>query len=68
MNMCKDCGEEKVFRFTVGKVCFYEKYCAFCKTLTLKEECKGHMVHLPTTNRFMEDSQFTGELMYEMEQ
>ena len=65
---CIICEPGKPFRHGVCKKCFYEFYCAFCKQLTRKEDCKGHSVHLPTTNRFMEDSQFTNELMFEIEQ
>ena len=65
--MCKDCNSPKLFRYTVCKKCFYEKYCAFCQELTLKADCKGHFINTPTTNRFMEDKQFTNELMFELE-
>lgn len=66
--ICTECNERAVFRFTVCKECFYKIYCSFCRSLVKKEDCKGHSVVLPTTNRFMEESQFTSELMFDIEQ
>jgi hypothetical protein len=64
---CKDCDSPKLFRFTVCKPCFYETYCSFCKVLTVKSECPGHIVFTPTNNRFMADSQFVSEAIMDME-
>ncbi len=65
---CIICEPGKPFRYGVCKKCFYEHYCSFCKTLVRKEACPGHSVTTPTTNRFMEDRQFTNELMFEIQQ
>jgi hypothetical protein len=67
MDNCTVCKKSKPFRHTVCKNCYYVYFCSFCKELTLKEACQGHHINVPTTNRFMEDKQFTNELMFEME-
>lgn len=66
--MCKDCNEQKLFRFNVCKKCFYEKYCVFCRELTLKKECTGHQVTTPKNNRFSADEQFVNEVLMDFEQ
>lgn len=66
---CTVCNKEiRLFRHTVCKKCYYDYYCSFCKELILKKDCPGHEINTPTTNRFMSDSQFTNDLMFEMEQ
>jgi hypothetical protein len=66
-DICSVCKKDKPFRHTICKHCYYAYFCSFCKEATLKEACPGHEINTPTTNRFMEDKQFTNDLMFEME-